>query len=91
LRIVWRRQFDEFAPRAEDFNEALGLLLWEIYMIADQGPSLPDRGLSLVPMFKTRRGTGAIAIPQHPAAQTFGGEKNSAENANRRPSGDHTA
>jgi hypothetical protein len=41
---------------------------------------------SHVPSFKIRRGTGAIAIPRHPAAQAFAGEKSSAENANRRPS-----
>jgi hypothetical protein len=39
-----------------------------------------------LPSFKIRRGTGAIAIPRHPAAQAFAGEKSSAENANRRPS-----
>jgi hypothetical protein len=38
-----------------------------------------------------RRGTGATAIPRHPAAQDFAGLKYSPEKANRRPSGDHTA
>jgi hypothetical protein len=49
------------------------------------------RAQCAVPIFRIFLGTGAIAIPRHPAPHDAWGEKYSAENAMRRPFGDHTA